>query len=716
MNLQQRGKTIMNNKKYFSVKLFINNFLQLKLMGILSTVLIALFSTIMLVIEGMSCARATIESGKLVQVSITGNDMVILLFIVGVCTPVLMLMAFSCFNKRDSADFYGALPFTRLNMYLTKIAAVFAWQLIVQAVSVIGITVTIGVYHRYFIYSASSIAMIMLGIFVCNLVCGASIALACALTGNLVSNICVAGLIMFLPVAVKTLLELFIRKGFKYAADSSVVPFISDGKNLLTNGVLNVFGYGRGSLTELISADRIIYSMILAVIYAVIGYLVFAIRKSEIAGKASSGNKVQFVVRAIIGFFVIEIGILDVIGDYFRSMDYDYEFYAGDCVIEMIIFIAVAVAAIFLYELLTGEKSRIIKNSAISLGTSLIVVLLFTCGAVAGLSAMRSYKVEASEVSHVRVALNTSNYYHYSIEYYQDKTRDINISDDRCIQLLADAYNSADINTSSPKLDGTYVDVYFKDGLLGRYRSVYITSQDYEKFLGYLGEVKEYQQVYTKLPDYSTSKISTNANIELSDEDMKKLYECLKNELAQVDFAEYMKGLYSSGASDSFYIVFVDDGKEYEIRIYMNTTLPKTTKMFMEMCNATSLKQSKDSIDYYNTAIKMVEDVYKTGAVSGYNDDWYIYVSMYYIDLVKNEQNYLLSGSNEVNEYATQDQNAVTYENYSETVAAAIDGMKRVSSQTQIDISKPIYQVDVTIQKTNSTSIADKLAYRVYYQ
>lgn len=714
MNSQQRGKTIMNNKKYFSVKLFINNFLQLKLMGILGTVLIVLFSMDMLVSEGMSCARSTIESGRLVQVSITGNDMEMLLFIVVVCTPVLMLMAFGCFNKRDSADFYGALPFTRLNMYLTKIAAVFAWQLIIQVVSVIGIMAAIGIYHRYFIYSASSIAMIVLGIFVCNLVCGASIALACALTGNLVSNICVAGLIMFLPVAVKTLLELFIRKGFKYAADSSVVPFISDGKNLLTSGVLNSFGYGRGSLTELISADRIIYSTILAAIYAVIGYLVFAIRKSEIAGKASSGNKVQFVVRAIIGFFIIEIGILDVIGDYFKSMDYDYEFYAGDCVIEMIIVIVVAVAAIFLYELLTGEKSRIIKNSAISLGTSLIVVLLFTCGAVAGLSAMRSYKVEASEVSHVRVVMNTGFYY-YGDEYYQDKTKDINIPDDRCIQLLADAYNSADINTSSPKMDGTYIDVYFKDGLLGRYRRVYLTSQDYEKFLGYLGEVKEYQHVYTQLPDYNTSEIYTNANIELSEEDMKKLYECLKNELAQVDFAEYMKGLYSSGASDSFYIRFVDDGKEYEIRIYMNTTLPKTTKMFMEMCNATSLKQSKDGIDY-NTAIKMVEDVYKTGAVSGYNDDWYIYVSMYYIDLVKNEQNYLLSGSNEVNEYAMQDQNAVTYENYSETVAAAIDGMKSVSSQTQIDISKPIYQVDVTIQKNNSTSIADTLAYRVYYQ
>ena len=43
----------MNDKKIFSIKLFINNFLQLKVMGILGTVLITLFSVLSIVSQGI---------------------------------------------------------------------------------------------------------------------------------------------------------------------------------------------------------------------------------------------------------------------------------------------------------------------------------------------------------------------------------------------------------------------------------------------------------------------------------------------------------------------------------------------------------------------------------------------------------------------------------------------------------------------------------------
>ena len=125
----------MNDKKIFSIKLFINNFLQLKVMGILGTVLITLFSVLSIVSQGIRMIEYTKEgisvngsmSGGVSTTYLGAGELWPLVLTFVFVTPVLMLMAFSYNNKRNSSDFYNSLPYTRLNMYLTKLSAVFAW-------------------------------------------------------------------------------------------------------------------------------------------------------------------------------------------------------------------------------------------------------------------------------------------------------------------------------------------------------------------------------------------------------------------------------------------------------------------------------------------------------------------------------------------------------------------------------------------------------------
>ena len=197
----------MNDKKIFSIKLFINNFLQLKVMGILGTVLITLFSVLSIVSQGIRMIEYTKEgisvngsmSGGVSTTYLGAGDLWPLVLTFVFVTPVLMLMAFSYNNKRNSSDFYNSLPYTRLNMYLTKLSAVFTWQVIVYVCAVVGIVFSIAVYKKYFVYSVSTITWIIIGTFICNLLCGAVIALACSLTGSLMSNICLTGIILFIP-------------------------------------------------------------------------------------------------------------------------------------------------------------------------------------------------------------------------------------------------------------------------------------------------------------------------------------------------------------------------------------------------------------------------------------------------------------------------------------------------------------------------------------
>ena len=199
----------MNDKKIFSIKLFINNFLQLKVMGILGTVLITLFSVLSIVSQGIRMIEYTKEgisvngsmSGGVSTTYLGAGDLWPLVLTFVIVTPVLMLMAFSYNNKRNSSDFYNSLPYTRLNMYLTKLSAVFAWQIIVYVCAVVGIVFSIAVYKKYFVYSVSTITWIIIGTFICNLLCGAVIALACSLTGSLMSNICLTGIILFFIIS-----------------------------------------------------------------------------------------------------------------------------------------------------------------------------------------------------------------------------------------------------------------------------------------------------------------------------------------------------------------------------------------------------------------------------------------------------------------------------------------------------------------------------------
>ena len=332
----------MNDKKIFSIKLFINNFLQLKVMGILGTVLITLFSVLSIVSQGIRMIEYTKEgisvngsmSGGVSTTYLGAGDLWPLVLTFVFVTPVLMLMAFSYNNKRNSSDFYNSLPYTRLNMYLTKLSAVFTWQVIVYVCAVVGIVISIAVYKKYFVYSVSTITWIIIGTFICNLLCGAVIALACSLTGSLMSNICLTGIILFIPAILRVMITGGISALFDYVSNIQVVPVIGVERNmisaLIVGGSMNGIQYNE----ILLNKGYMVYSLVLAIVYAAIGYLCFVRRKSEVAGKAALGNKIHVIIRTIIGFICMAVGFLLLL------IERD--------IISMIIFVSLAVAAMII--------------------------------------------------------------------------------------------------------------------------------------------------------------------------------------------------------------------------------------------------------------------------------------------------------------------------------------------------------------------------------
>ena len=699
----------MNDKKIFSIKLFINNFLQLKVMGILGTVLITLFSVLSIVSQGIRMIEYTKEgisvngsmSGGVSTTYLGAGDLWPLVLTFVFVTPVLMLMAFSYNNKRNSSDFYNSLPYTRLNMYLTKLSAVFTWQIIVYVCAVVGIVFSIAVYKKYFVYSVSTITWIIIGTFICNLLCGAVIALACSLTGSLMSNICLTGIILFIPAILRVMITGGISALFDYVSNIQVVPVIGVERNmisaLIVGGSMNGIQYNE----ILLNKGYMVYSLVLAIVYAAIGYLCFVRRKSEVAGKAALGNKIHVIIRTIIGFICMAVGFLLLL------IERD--------IISMIIFVSLAVAAMIIYELIAGDRSRLGFKTGISSVIALAAAGIFTGLLWSGSVVMKAYKPETSKIKYAVVESSTyySNYSGSFADYYNTKTAQYRIKDSDIIDVLVNGYNHCKDKTyvelSQNRKNVYTINVYFKDGIIGTRRSIALVEDDYKNLMLKLGADEEYQKIYLELPEYNNVTLTFNNNVNLSDSDKQNIYNCLQSEIKRVGYNQYIKSFDQPGVYDTVSIRFVDNGNNYYIRIPFSEYLPETTESFMKMVNKGSLNYALGSVTSKD-AIELVKSAFDNKlSLSG--DYYYLNVEVLEINLPEQRQTTLYdaynNGTSRMDDVITN----ATKEGAGFNKDVIIEKLNRLNADTPIDPLKSFYQINVRIHTEN-----DLMEYYFYIQ
>lgn len=699
----------MNDKKIFSIKLFINNFLQLKVMGILGTVLITLFSVLSIVSQGIRMIEYTKEgisvngsmSGGVSTTYLGAGDLWPLVLTFVFVTPVLMLMAFSYNNKRNSSDFYNSLPYTRLNMYLTKLSAVFTWQVIVYVCAVVGIVFSIAVYKKYFVYSVSTITWIIIGTFICNLLCGAVIALACSLTGSLMSNICLTGIILFIPAILRVMITGGISALFDYVSNIQVVPVIGVERNmisaLIVGGSMNGIQYNE----ILLNKGYMVYSLVLAIVYAAIGYLCFVRRKSEVAGKAALGNKIHVIIRTIIGFICMAVGFLLLL------IERD--------IISMIIFVSLAVAAMIIYELIAGDRSRLGFKTGISSVIALAAAGIFTGLLWSGSVVMKAYKPETSKIKYAVVESSTyySNYSGSFADYYNTKTAQYRIKDSDIIDVLVNGYNHCKDKTyvelSQNRKNVYTINVYFKDGIIGTRRSIALVEDDYKNLMLKLGADEEYQKIYLELPEYNNVTLTFNNNVNLSDSDKQNIYNCLQSEIKRVGYNQYIKSFDQPGVYDTVSIRFVDNGNNYYIRIPFSEYLPETTESFMKMVNKGSLNYALGSVTSKD-AIELVKSAFDNKlSLSG--DYYYLNVEVLEINLPEQRQTTLYdaynNGTSRMDDVITN----ATKEGAGFNKDVIIEKLNRLNADTPVDPLKSFYQINVRIHTEN-----DLMEYYFYIQ
>ena len=599
-----------NNKNVFSLKLFWQTVIQLKVIGFISLAVVAFVSGFPIIIEGLNikkminAANAAAESGaEVINMSSTYTSLVspissqgVLLIVVLVITPILALYAWSFLNKRSTSDFYHSLPYKRKALFISKFAAVTFWQAVSMLTAFVASFIGYHIFRNYFIVDYGVTIHIYVAEFICALLCSAAIALACSITGNIFSNICVSGLIVFLPRFIILLIASTVTGSVATATMECPVWILDNSYNMLTAQVFGAFEplYITSSSVPqmLLSIASNIYTLVLAVIYIVLGCVLFTKRKSETAGKPAPGWKLQFAIRTAIGFVISVLGVML----YIREKRGGYRGYFLEYIVVSFV---VAAFVVIIYEVISSRKLHRIIKAMPSIILAYVLAAVFGVIVNAGIGQMLSY--------------------------VPDTSKDIN----------AGYYNNGRKNEEYIKYN-----VYIKDGIFGRYRKVFIKQSEVVKLASKFENMQDISKEYKNLPAFEDAKLSFMDSI-FTQEAAKEVYETFINEINSIPFTQYYSCINDissryRGGMPYIYISFTRNGIPYSAQILLGDKLPKTLNAYYNAVN----KVASQNISETSNKLKKYLDNFESKRLnkSDKDDDFTLYIysikdgDYYYMD------------------------------------------------------------------------------------
>lgn len=684
----------MNNKKIFSVNMFWQTFKQLKVIGILSmavTLFFVVFPQINSALYYLKHIKLYGEdqidaSAKMVYAS--NIDILSITFIL--FTPILVLYVWNFLNKKNSSDFYHSLPYKRECLYFSKLAAVFAWQVMIHVVTYVCLMITFAVFKDCFIVEMWMVFRVFLSIFIANLLCGSAISLACALTGNVFSNICLSGLILFLPRFLCIMIETFAAIKVPTVSDYQVFPLINDAHNIVAGYILRAFvEIDYNSL--MFSISSIVYTLILALIYMGLGLLVFKLRKSEAAQKSALNKKLQMAISMMLGFVICFISVIFIFAE--EESDRDY--------MMLVVFFIVAAFVIIVYELATGKKNHLLQRSVPSILMAYVLSLIF--GVLVGTVAdgMLEYAPKAQNIDYIKINgmsdNQASSFGYRAADYFDSIIEGIQIKDKQSCEIVAKAI--AD-NNSIIKNNKQYyrefnsdnyvkMDIFVKDGLIGANRKVYIKSDDIDVIAAAAGKEEKYQERIKSLPIAEEAAILWNSPY-MDVENSRRIYNIYKEEYYNMGYEKILNHMINPNRITWMSLTFNSKGKTYEAQLPITSETPKAAQSYIEYTNGMCIQNSSSQMNQVKEILEKLSAGHSVSLTK--HEDFSIDIINADVEdssIMENGYDNTIVG-NQYNDTLVWDASN------QEIVDKCITALEEKNAKKQFNINAPIYRITYT--------------------
>lgn len=594
----------MMKKKCFDLRLYLEGLRQLRLLGLLFTIGVGLLVIFIPVGEFFASADMPTLDAEARAVSYAEmNPLMSLAFCF--VAPFLTLNAFSFLNKRESDDFYHALPATRTCLFFCFFAAVVTWLFIF----VFGTALLSGLFHSFFpslfIIDWAGVFQMSLNCFVGGLLVAAAVAVAMSVTGTPMMNVLVSLLIIFLPRILIQLITNAIAYTFPLVDGLSFLPLLSTPCNIPANFVLQ-FTFYSGDESLLTSWTALFYTLALAVIYSGIALWLFNKRRSEGAGQSAPTPKLQAFFRFLIGFTFTSIITLTLYSDVLNSY-----YYGGADLIGWLFLYVLAIFAMVVFEIICTRRFRgLIRRCLVTIGVLIAANLLLAGGVFAIGTGLRAYEPDTEDITSVRVLEFGSGMSGYATQnYFEEKAAEIDITDFAVRQMVSDqlqhtlkAFKTSPREYYEQAASAHSMVVSIKSGGIHHQRRIMV----YENNLQLLGDVlaknKAYQDVYMNLPTQYNHVRSDDMMINRS-EGADTIVSTLQAEIREIGFAKWYALISGVDTNDIFYaekypdktvttrlttlyIIVSENAVWKEIAVPLDASvLPKTVAAYIEVAN-----------------------------------------------------------------------------------------------------------------------------------
>ncbi len=491
------------NKQIISRGLYVEGLRKIKIPAIIFAALVFMSQVVMPVVQ------TALSGGYMQNVVLDVQDIMGPLAIVpSIMTPILTLVAFYAFNKRSSSDFYQALPYTRTCIFCS-------WSLSVLTVAV-GLIVTGGalgyvsriIFPGRFAVSLAGMGTLLLVYLGTMLFTMGCVLISMSVTGTFIANMVCALLLMFLPRVILVIVRSEILQNTPVLNNAYFLPWMAIDYNVflpcLALGLLGALGagdyiFGANGLFDFINAGPIIFTIVLGLVYLVIAWILFRIRKSETATQSASSRMVQHVIRIALTLAVSLLGTYLLIDSRLNVLAIAIYF------IALIVF--------FAYEIITTRKWF---NLVKALPTLLIIIILNA--GVWGAAQMCSRAIINNELKPEDIRF--VQVYNTSSGYMNKKCNDIRIRDNdtvnkvvadalnRDLQLLRDDQYYNREYDRVPTETGTYSTEYLEGRTIAintggstYYRYIRFTESQSNTLFSELSQTEEFRNAYMEIPE-----------------------------------------------------------------------------------------------------------------------------------------------------------------------------------------------------------------------
>lgn len=588
--------------KCFNLRLYLEGLRQLRLLGLLFTIGVSL--VVIFIPIGVFFSSLNMPTAAETRVVSYEEMNPLMHFAFTFVAPFLTLTLFSFLNKRESDDFYHAIPATRTCLFFSFFAAVVTWLFIF----VFGTALLAGVFHSFFpslfIIDWAGTLQMSLGCFVGGLLVAAAVAMAMSVTGTFMMNVLVALLIIFLPRILITLTTNAIADTFPLVAGLSFLPLLSTPCNIPSDFIL-AYAFYSGDENVLTSWTALFYTLSLAIVYTAIALWLFKKRRSEGAGHSAPSPRLQAFFRFLVGFTFTSIITLALYSDMLNTGSYG----ASDLIGWVFLYV-LAIFGVVVFEILCTRRIRGLLRRSFSTVIALIIANLVLAGGVFAVGlGLRSYTPTADDITAVRV-LEFGNYsgWYGSHNYFDEKTAEIDINDPAVRQMIAkqlnytvDTFKVSKHHYYEQASSATSMVVSIKSGGIRHQRRIIVFENDLQLLSDALSHNKDYQNVYMNLPtQYSyirSDQLSVNRN-----QGAEEIIDVLQEEIREIGFAKWYALInsvtendYSEGKYPEFtgnkqltmlYIIVPENAVWKEIAVPLDAgVLPKTTTAYIQLAN-----------------------------------------------------------------------------------------------------------------------------------